>query len=415
MLTETEPRVSVAPDRAWAEQTLRRLHARLAPGALAEDGLITGKLGQVVYYAGLYRHWGDDGLAARATALLKDVLAGIGAGPAHVRPSTGLSRGLAGLGMVLDLLYRAGVLERDDHLAQYLRGVDAFLRDHCIRQIGEQNLDYLHASAGAINYLARRVPHNDRVAGYLDDIVAALLRVGVADENGLRFRNFGSSGIKDGRTVNLSLAHGMTGILLSLLGVHEAGVARDRIGPVIGAGLHFLLPHRQHPAGLPPYANVFPNSVDEGVPPGDPENRSRYEPFLGWCRGDMGQLLLLHRAAARLGNPEWDRIAAEVGAHALARCAMAGTHVQDAFLCHGAGGLAQIYRRLHESTGLDQYRDGYGFWLGHALRATDARLQAGTEIGGAGGLMYGWTGVGLVLLSAVLADDYPWDGILLLS
>ena len=415
MLTETEPCASVASDQAWAEQTLRRLHARLAPDALAEDGLITGKLGQVVYCAGLYQHWGDDGLAARAKALLRDVLAGIGAGPAHVRPSTGLSRGLAGLGLVLDLLYGAGVLERDDHLAPYLRGIDTFLRDHCIRQIGEQNLDYLHASAGAINYLARRVPQNDRVAGYLDDIVAALLRVGVADENGLRFRNFGSRGSTDDRIVNLSLAHGMAGILLALLGVHGAGVARDRIGPVVEAGLHFLLRHRRHPDGLPRYANVFPNSVDEGVPPGDPENDARYEPFLGWCRGDMGQLLLLHRAAAQLGNPEWDRIAAGVGAHTLARCAMAGTHVQDAFLCHGAAGLAQMYRRLHESTGLDQYRDGYGFWLRHALRATDARVEAGTGIGGAGGLLYGWPGVGLVLLSAVLETDYPWDGILLLS
>jgi lantibiotic modifying enzyme len=411
----TDPCVYISPDKKRAEQTLLQLHPCIDHGAPGEDGLIKGNLGKVLYYAGLYQHYRDEAFAAKAKALLEPVLANIGKGPAHVRPSTALSRGITGLGMVLDLLQDVNMLELNGAVAQYQCGLDAFLCNQSIQQIKALNLDYLHASAGAVNYLTRRIHANPQVSGYLEAIVDALLEVAVADADGIRLRNFGTSGLKDVRIVNFGLAHGTAGLLLVLLNLYEAGIARTTIRHVVEQSLRFVLQYRRHPGELPAYANVFPASVVEGVAWDHPDNYFRYEPFLGWCSSDLGLVLVLHRAAALLGNDEWDHIAAEVGYQTLTRWDRTGTLVPDTFFCHGTAGIAQMYRRLHEASGRGQYLDGYDFWLRETLRRVENGMEHDACARCPGELLFGWTGVGLVLVSALLETDYPWDRLFLLS
>ncbi len=402
-------------DRERTVQTLERLHPYIDKSLSPEDGLIRGSLGKVLYYAGLNKYYQDGRFAAKANNLLQEVLVNLNQGTKGVRASTALSRGIPGMGMVLHLLDQEGMLGRNEHLEKYLRVLDTFVFEQSLRQIRAFNLDYLHASAGAVNYLVRRVAGNGRVKEYLEALVDAYGEVAITDRNGIRFRNFRTGGDTDINLTHFGLAHGLGGVLLTLLNVYRAGIACDRIRPIVEQSLRFLLAHKRSPGELVMHANLFPVSVIESYAWDHTDNYARYEPSLGWCSSDLSQLLVLHRAAQLLGNHEWEGIAREVGGHTLTRWQIAGNLMQDTFFCHGSSGIAQMYRRLYEISGFDQYLDGYGFWFRKTLQWVAAELEDEACVRRAGELLFGWTGVSLVLLSALLETDYPWDSLFLLS
>jgi hypothetical protein len=98
--------------------------------------------------------------------------------------------------------------------------------------------------------------------------------------------------------------------------------------------------------------------------------------------------------------------------------------VHDAAICHGWGGLAQIFNRLYQSTGDERLREaairfckrtlearrigygisGYAAWAGSTESWRD-------EVG----FLEGAAGVALVLAAAASAVEPTWDSILLIS
>jgi lantibiotic biosynthesis protein len=181
---------------------------------------------------------------------------------------------------------------------------------------------------------------------------------------------------------DLGVAHGSPAIIATLAAAGEGGAAR--------AGMDWMWRQRG-PAGGP----GFPALAGE---------EPRAQP--GWCYGDEGIAAVLFAAARALGDETWSGRWLEVLRAAAERAVPAG----GAALCHGAAGLAHIYNRVHQETGLD--------WAREAALARFAELEAALADSRErlpAGMLDGLAGVALALAAALGDREPAWDRALVLS
>jgi lantibiotic biosynthesis protein len=213
---------------------------------------------------------------------------------------------------------------------------------------------------------------------------------------------------------NLGVAHGMPGVIAALAGTWAAGVAREKVEPLLEGGVRWLLAN-QLPEG---FNSRFAYSVSPGAEP----SPSR----LAWCYGDLGVSAALLYAARAAGRDDWAQAAIEVGLGCAARDRSTGG-AQDAGVCHGAMGIAHLFNRLWQGTRDERFAEAARVWFreGFALR------KPGVGIGGyqswfggfndgpgwvdSKGLLEGAAGIGLTLLAATSSIAPDWDHMLLVK
>jgi lantibiotic modifying enzyme len=210
---------------------------------------------------------------------------------------------------------------------------------------------------------------------------------------------------------NLGVAHGVPGIIGFLARAVAAGILEERAERMLRGAVAWALAHRL-PAGA---AARWPSFVD-------PDSEPR-PGRAAWCYGDPGVATVLLAAAEVLEETEWRDAAVEAGVAATRR-PLSEAEVADASLCHGAAGLAHIFNRLHQGTGIPAFRSA-------ALRCLDAVLEHRREGNGIAGfltwresrgawvedpgLLTGAAGTALALLAAATDTPPAWDRILLIS
>ncbi|HYW87822.1 MAG TPA: lanthionine synthetase C family protein, partial [Chloroflexota bacterium] len=208
---------------------------------------------------------------------------------------------------------------------------------------------------------------------------------------------------------DLGVAHGVAGVVGLLGKACAVDAVRPTARALLDDAVGWLLCQR-----LPATTGAFfPSFVapDRAGPPA----RS------AWCYGDPGAAAALLLAAHAVGSPEWQAAALDIARLAAAR-PLADCGVVDAGLCHGAAGLAHIFNRLYQATGLPEFRDAALGWI---ERVFDY-YRPGTGVGGFSvfrpdglladpGFLEGAAGVGLALLAAATPLEPRWDRLLLLS
>jgi hypothetical protein len=134
-------------------------------------------------------------------------------------------------------------------------------------------------------------------------------------------------------------------------------------------------------------------------------------------------LLLVARS---FGREDWEQEAIAC-ARLAARWREGANGVEDAGLCHGSAGLAQIFHRLFQATGDEALREAALYWLKRTLDFRQPGRGPGgfgaAEIHAAGqkswtpapGFLTGSAGIGLTLLAAITPVEPEWDRLLLLS
>jgi lantibiotic biosynthesis protein len=140
-----------------------------------------------------------------------------------------------------------------------------------------------------------------------------------------------------GGCFNCGLAHGVPGVIALLGRIAEAG-EDPRAAPVCEDVLRWLLAQRL----LPPHPRGrFTTSFRRGVA-GSPSRTA-------WCYGDPGVEIAAFGAAARIGaaREPWFELALESATRPSKLCG-----VVDAGLCHGAAGLAHLFNRFYQYTGM---------------------------------------------------------------
>lgn len=210
---------------------------------------------------------------------------------------------------------------------------------------------------------------------------------------------------ESGNPWDLGVAHGVAGAIAFL--ARAAAVDIDGARELLEDAVAYL--RGLAPAGT---AGRFP-SYESGPA------RSR----LAWCYGDLGIAVALLGAGLLVERPAWcdDALALAL---ACARRTFAESEVTDPVMCHGAAGNAHLFNRMAQATGHGELGDAARTWIGHtlALRGEDGIAgfvhrphadAAGFAEQRAATLLYGASGVALVLYAAISSDEPCWDRLLL--
>ncbi|GAB3636796.1 hypothetical protein GCM10027422_23860 [Hymenobacter arcticus] len=400
------------PTSALSDAILSGLRLLGTLPANADDvTFYSGQVGHVLAYAYAYKLTGDDDHWKRMMGALDNVLGKLqDPRTASLLTQPGL---LPKLGYVLQLLQRDDIVEIDlgeETLAQF----DDLIFKHALTYLRARNTDFLYGAAGAMHYLGTRAAARPQVAGYLHQLLDALLQTKIEDERGVRFYNAHINRANGSDELNIGLAHGHCGLLLVLLQLHETGLLQPELTTLVDRMLTYLLGLEITPEPAKGRLSHFPLRHHDDLPLHDARNRQCYGTRMGWCYGDLNVVQVLYRAHQVLGRPELLAIAHRVGEYSCTRRTEAESGVDSPHLCHGSSSLALCYRRLHQLQPLPCYREAQAYWVQRTLAqlpATYAQVDTAFQ---SSGLLMGLPGLLLVLLTEELDAPLAWPELFLL-
>jgi lantibiotic biosynthesis protein len=401
------------PSRSLEEIVLSRVSDALYGSSYKNHSLLSGSIGNILYASYFYKYQKEERWGDKLIELLETVITEINEVQTPHLLMAPLAYGASGLGMVMSILKKNEVVEMD--FDEYLSFFDELVIDGTMKVLDKNCTDYLYGSSGAINYLCQRT-HNPLVVSSLEEIVERTSQMIENRKNGITFPNSHLLVMHASNyEIDMSLSHGQCGILLSLLNIYEKGIAQNKIKPLIEGGIAFLLSTMISPNFKGNQFSYFPLKFDDTQSCEAEVNQHFYGSRLGWCYGDINQVMLLYRAGELLKNPSWIALADEIGIATTQRLNPQNTDMTDSHFCHGTSGLVQSYKYLYKITGLEVYQETANFWYAQTLNHLEKELLYYNE-NKASELLEGFGATALVLISAINKESYQeWDAIFLLS
>jgi hypothetical protein len=274
-----------------------------------------------------------------------------------------------------------------------LEPIDLALRDLLRRSPWPHHYDLIGGLVGLAVYALERLP-NPVARECLESVVARLEETAQERPEGLAW---------------WSKPIGVLGRIAA------AGVARERVGPLLEGAVSWTLAQSLPAGGTSRFPSYFA------------EEHPRRPVRSAWCYGDPGVSAALLLAARCAGRKDWEREALAT-ARLAARRPDEEAAVQDAGVCHGAAGLGHVYSRLYHASGEEELRTAARRWFRRALDLRDpAAGPTGyrflvSEPGRMDlvwkedpSLLVGACGVALALLGASTEVAPDWDDLLLVS
>lgn len=389
--------------RALVQYQVEQLNHLIISQETPVDGLLSGKIGVALYLFEYAKYTQNDTHATQAQTILEDIFVRLYAKESRLSVSGSWSSGIAGLAHISEYLVKENFLELD--LNDEFEFVDDFLFKIALEWLDNDATDYLHASLGILHYFIDRLPHK-KLSKYAQEIVKRLSSKAIIDEKGLRFQNTTLERIEP--EYNLSLSHGLSGVLLILLRAYEKNIEKEIISGMVSNGIKFLLNFRQETPENNQNLSTFPSTVTQK------DFKTYYGNRLAWCYGDLNQVLLLYRAGKTLNVPLWTKIADEVGLATTQRTKNSETAVSDAHFCHGAAGVAQFYRTLYVESKLEQYYEAYQYWISQTAILLEDELKRNFYAAKECDLLEGLPGIALTFISYLSDEEHHWNKLFLL-
>ena len=366
------------------------------------DTFMSGSLGLAYYFYYTYKSTQQKEYLKKTTALIEDVFERLNSGTPGLFGSS-LSSGATGLGFVINSIRKEDFPEME--IQKELMGLDEYLFSTSISQIENDVIDYLHGALGTLLYLCSRKP-SAKITNQIDVLVEKICAKAVQEHEGCWLRNHFLQNSKD--TVNFGLAHGLSGILLILINCYPLSNKKELIKKTVCNGIRFIQKHKMDINYSEDVYTMYPftfkiNDTDFSAP-----NR------LAWCYGDLNQVLLFYRAGKLFEDQALIEYADIIGASTLLRKDEKSTMVWDSHFCHGAAGLAQIYKAIYHERNLPIYEQAYEYWIEQTILLVGVDLEKQTFTGKEHSLLEGLTGVGITLLSYMPNSDPQWSKVMLL-
>jgi lantibiotic biosynthesis protein len=241
-------------------------------------------------------------------------------------------------------------------------------------------------------------------------IISKLISISTYSPNGIYWNESPCVNKQKGKVINLGLAHGIPSILVSLAYAYEANVLRKKTNRAILDGLKWLNYIQEDPKV---FGVFFPYTISE--------NEQSYKGSIRWCYGDLGISIGLINIGQLLDSIEITNVGISIALDCLKRD-ITPESIIDSHLCHGTAGIAHIYNRIYNYTGIEKFRTASEFWFNQTIIRFDQNLISGFRAwkGNFGwieydGLLEGSAGIGLSLISAISDVEPKWDRSLLLS
>lgn len=211
--------------------------------------------------------------------------------------------------------------------------------------------ELLYGVAGVGIYWLR---HNNRQM--VDYIISALYNAKETDgiSNGYRWI-FRSARIVEQQEYNLSMSHGLVGMLLFVLRAFEK-YGDKKAEKILASGINYMLSRRNNESDS---VSLFPSVADS-----DTLKHSR----LGWCYGDLGCGYLMYEAAKVCARDDWRNTAIDIYRHSSLRRTHETNMVSEAGLCHGAAGVAMMFRDIADKTHYAMFDECADYWLSETVK-----------------------------------------------
>ncbi|MCF6435457.1 lanthionine synthetase LanC family protein [Pseudoalteromonas sp. MMG022] len=315
-----------------------------------------------------------------------------------------LADGITGLGWLLDHL---NLNTLDDHNSD----IDACLLEILSEDTWDGEYELLYGLVGFGVYAVKRA-HTSNGMQICHAVLAKLTQLLCVDEDAVYWHTqvnsaFFRADLGHFQT-DLGIAHGNVGIIGLLLKFYHANINSHLCFDLLTKAVSYLqrqVLNDQQSSVLPSHAGKDSSSL------------------LGWCYGDLSTALILVRAAKELNLSELMVFGESIALKTLSRTSKT-EHVKDASLCHGVSGIALIYRRLYQLTRRQAFLDASQNWSGEliqrsrtacGLRGLMPKHKVSDEPFDGRGLLVGYSGIGLAIMSLLHPQASGWDEFLLLS
>lgn len=324
--------------------------------------------------------------------------------------SLDLNGGLSGQAWMLEYLQQNEIYNYDPDL---LSDVDLLFNNVLNADLYEGELEIVLGLAGYMPYISRRAKFTEQTT-LLNTILSCMEKnATIVNEDYLTWKQPFKSVYRVSKEknyqpeYNLGFAHGVPGIIASLLTVYRHPKLADRARKLIEGGCNWLLGQRN------------PDKLGEccyGCHAGGP-----YYSRLGWCYGDLTIALTLARVGNALGISSYTVAAKEIAINASKRDSKSGV-INDAGLCHGYFGIAMIYQILEKIIPDPVFSDAKQHWLNVGLTEFSKEgIRAFYRYNGISkdyeedfSLLMGYAGIGLALIS-LLDNNVDWADCLLIA
>lgn len=270
-------------------------------------------------------------------------------------PKVNLSfaNGLAGWGWVVSHLEAKEQLDND--ITDLLDDVDEILKVDLDRNIKTGNFDSLYGALGLGKYFLKRKKRSEviKIVEFLNDTKIELAGT-------LTWKRYNANTSKE--EYNLSLAHGLTGIVYFLCKCILADISIVLCKNLLDGALQFFCANVRNNAdlisilpGAIPVSNIFPDNHSAGY--------SR----LGWCYGDLSTFYILWQAARIIRDSTLADFFLSHLVSSTLRKDFNSTLIVDPGFCHGTIGITYIYRKLWLKTGNQIFQTAADYWLNETL------------------------------------------------
>jgi hypothetical protein len=376
---------------------------------LTGDSLFSGNLGLILYHLNRHVVLNDTASLDRLIYLLQNVLDRVENNTSTLTNFT-LSYGLSGLGMVINQLVKHSIIEEQDI---ELGNLDVLISEWIAERIIDNDSEFMHGAFGAIQYLSSKKQTSESSIS-IDKIIDVLFSKSIIGTNGIHFELFNKfipDYPKD--SINLSLSHGLSGILIILSDLFEKGLIKESKKDLILQIAKFL---REKVEDVDFEKKIFCHT-DSVI---SPEIKGRRNTRLAWCYGDLNQVIAFLRVGQALNDESYISLSYRIGTTTVRRRQFEETYISDSQFCHGTSGLAEVYHYLYEQTKMNVYLDAKKYWLDQTLEYLGEELKTGyyEQKGRNGELLEGLIGVALVLMSEVGRNQNQkmlWNNIFLLN
>lgn len=314
----------------------------------------------IYLYFSLANKHKDENLKGKAFSLLDQVLHNISKGKFMGYGVHSLSLGYTGIGLALWHLHHKNYIKInfDDDFSL----LDDFLFSLAQSDIKKGYIDYLHGSFGVLHYFSRR-QDNDIVKKYTDILLENFYQACKKDSMGLRVKNLIISDAHE-NSFDMGIAHGLSGILIILNNLYyKGGNSSDIILDIIERGINYIdstyRPCVKFRKGL---NSFYPTTVDENYSLEDTINTGSYISRLGWCYGDLNQVILRLQLGDTLKRRDLYDHALRLSEDIIQLRANKNFQVIGTGICHGSAGLSLIFRWLYEKTNIALYLSESEYW-----------------------------------------------------
>lgn len=317
------------------------------------------------------------------------------------------SNGLAGILYLFDFLKKQGFTDID--ITEYEEVLETYLIRKMNNDIQSCNYDFMHGALGTGLYFLKKQKRKDIILQLVDFLYHTAEK-----DSGQETIKWKFSFVKDSEPkYNISLSHGISGVVLFLSRMVRENIVHPKIYELLNGSVNYML-KQERDAGI--YGSCFPGlSLDDA-------KTASLKSRLAWCYGDLGTAYAIWFAGKTIHNISWQKKGLDILVSSTSRAAEAEPSVVDAAICHGASGIAMVYRRMYLETRDDVFLKASGYWIDQTL------LHAVFSDGPAGyksfytnrweddySLLTGISGIGLMLISYLMEDSQDWDELFLLS